>query len=101
MWVRDHQPEVFKQIYKVLQCKDYIALFLTGVFATDYSDASLTQLLDIERRTWAGYDGCDWDLSAGLDARSIPRLCCHRWRYCRSIESDWITAGYPGGDWRR
>jgi xylulokinase len=70
MWVRDHQPEVFKQIYKVLQCKDYIALFLTGVFATDYSDASLTQLLDIERRTWA----VDMMAALGLDPGLMPDL---------------------------
>jgi sugar (pentulose or hexulose) kinase len=37
----------------VLQAKDYAAFLLTGVFATDASDASLTQLLDMQRQEWA------------------------------------------------
>jgi xylulokinase len=37
----------------VLQPKDYAAFLLTGVLATDYSDASLTQLLDLRQRRWA------------------------------------------------
>jgi xylulokinase len=70
MWVRDNQPEVFARLFKVLQCKDYIAHFLTGEFATDYSDASLTQLLDLEKRTWA------WDMlsALGISASLMPDL---------------------------
>jgi xylulokinase len=66
MWVRDHQPEIYARLHKVLQCKDYIAFFLTGVFATDYSDASLTQMLDLEKRTWAWEMLSELGISAGL-----------------------------------
>jgi xylulokinase len=70
MWVRDNQPQIYQRVHKVLQCKDYIAYYLTGVFATDYSDASLTQLLDLEKRTWA------WDMlsALGLSASMMPEL---------------------------
>jgi xylulokinase len=37
----------------VLQAKDYAAFFFSGVIATDYSDASLTLLLDLAGRRWA------------------------------------------------
>ena len=53
LWIKDNQPDLYQHIHKVLQAKDYAAFLLTGVFATDYSDASLTQLLDLENRTWS------------------------------------------------
>ena len=39
MWVKNHQPELFNQIDKVLLPKDYIRYKLTGVFASEVSDA--------------------------------------------------------------
>lgn len=53
LWIRDNQPDIFRNTHRLLQAKDYAAFLLTGVFATDYSDASLTQLFDLERRAWS------------------------------------------------
>lgn len=53
LWVKDNQPDIYRQVHKVLQSKDYAAFLLTGVFATDYSDASGTQVFDLEGRHWA------------------------------------------------
>lgn len=53
MWIRDNQPDVYKRIHRVLQAKDYAAFLLASVFATDYSDASSTQLFDLEGCAWA------------------------------------------------
>lgn len=53
LWVKEHQSEIYRQAHKVLQAKDYAAFLLTGTFATDYSDASGTQVFDLERRRWA------------------------------------------------
>lgn len=65
LWIRDHQPDIFQRAYKVLQAKDYAAFLLTGTIATDYSDASLTQLLDLEKRRWAEplFDSLDLDVA--------------------------------------
>ena len=54
LWVRDNEPENYKNIYKVLLPKDYIRFKLTGVFATEVSDASGMQMLDINSRNWSG-----------------------------------------------
>jgi xylulokinase len=54
LWIKDNQPGIYRQISKVLQVKDYVAFLLTGVFATDYSDASGTQVFELESRRWAG-----------------------------------------------
>jgi xylulokinase len=53
LWVKDHQPEVYRRIGCVLQPKDYAAFLLTGLLATDYSDASGTQLFDLRQRQWS------------------------------------------------
>lgn len=53
LWLRDHQPDVYSRTHKVLQTKDYVAYRLTGQYATDYSDASGTNLFDLSRRSWS------------------------------------------------
>lgn len=53
LWVRDHEPEVWRQVRTVLLPKDYVRLCLTGERATDVADASGTLLFDVKRRTWS------------------------------------------------
>lgn len=55
LWVKENEPENFKRIKKVMLPKDYIAYKLSGVFATDYSDASGMMLLDVEKRDWSDF----------------------------------------------
>ncbi|HHU13403.1 MAG TPA: xylulokinase [Clostridiaceae bacterium] len=53
LWVRRHEPENFARCRHILLPKDYIRYKLTGVFATEVSDASGMNLLDIRARTWS------------------------------------------------
>ena len=53
MWVKKHQPEVFKKCRHILLPKDYLRYMLTGDFATEVSDASGMQLLDVPGRKWS------------------------------------------------
>ncbi len=53
MWVKNNQPHIYDRIYKILLPKDYIRLKLTGECATDVSDASGTQFLDVPNRRWS------------------------------------------------
>ncbi|MBC7251676.1 MAG: xylulokinase [Anaerolineae bacterium] len=53
IWVREHEPEIYEQVAKVLLPKDYIRYRLTGEFATEVSDASGTSLFDVGRRRWS------------------------------------------------
>ena len=53
LWIRENEPEIYKQIERVLLPKDYIRYRLTGDFATDCADASGTSLLDITKRDWS------------------------------------------------
>jgi xylulokinase len=75
MWVRNHEPDVYARTYKMLHAKDYLNFRLTGVMATEYSDASGTNLLDLNTRRWSdkllGITGIDGgklpDLKASTD----------------------------------
>lgn len=53
LWLREHEPDVYARIRRVLLPKDYVRLRLTGVHATDVSDASGTLLFDVAARTWS------------------------------------------------
>lgn len=53
LWVRNHEPENYGRCRHILLPKDYIRYILTGVFATEVSDASGMQLLDVPNRCWS------------------------------------------------
>lgn len=53
LWVREHEPENFARIAKIMLPKDYVAYRLSGVFSTDYSDASGMLLLDVKHKCWS------------------------------------------------
>lgn len=53
LWQREHQPELFATTHRILQPKDFVAYRLTGIMATDYSDASGTNLFDLNQRRWS------------------------------------------------
>ena len=55
MWVKNNEPEIYGKCEKILLPKDYIRFKLTGKFATEVSDASGMQLLDVTKRQWSGY----------------------------------------------
>jgi xylulokinase len=53
LWVREHEPEVYRQISKILLPKDYIRYRLTQSFLSDVSDASGTSMFDVGGRKWS------------------------------------------------
>ncbi|MDO5396514.1 MAG: xylulokinase [bacterium] len=53
MWVKKNEPENYAKCRHILLPKDYVRYKLTGEFATEVSDASGMQLLDIANRCWS------------------------------------------------
>ncbi len=53
MWVKNHEPEIYAKCAHILLPKDYVRWCLTGEFATEVSDASGMQLLDVPNRCWS------------------------------------------------
>ncbi|HYO80574.1 MAG TPA: xylulokinase [Bryobacteraceae bacterium] len=64
LWVRDHEPQQFERIRRILLPKDYIRYCLTGEFASEVSDASGTSLFDVVNRRWS------WEMA---DACAVSR----------------------------
>lgn len=70
LWVRRHEPDIFRALHLVLLPKAYLRLWLSGEAVEEMSDASGTLWLDAARRDWS-----DAALAAtGLDRRQVPRL---------------------------
>jgi xylulokinase len=89
MWVKDNEPDVYRQTFKSLCAKDYINLRLTGQWATDYSDASGTNAFDLNTFGWS---------ERILDlARHGPRASrrARRWRSAAA------TGAAPAWAWAR
>ena len=71
LWFRDSYPELYKKTSWIIQSKDFIAGKLTGNWgSTDFSDASLTCVLDLKERSWSGTVAGE----TGLDIEKMPRL---------------------------
>ena len=64
LWYRDHMPEVFRKIDKIVGTKDYLNYLLTGKLRTDFSYASGCGV----------YDLLKWDYAPELvEASGLPR----------------------------
>jgi xylulokinase len=70
MWVKNHEPEIYEKVARILLPKDYVRFMLTGEFATEVSDASGMQFLNITERNWS-----DEVLSKlGIDKALLPKV---------------------------
>jgi xylulokinase len=70
LWLRDHQPDAYKAAHKFVHAKDAIVARLTGVFATEPSDASGMNLYDLENGGWSEAI----IQAAGIDPSQLPEL---------------------------
>ena len=70
LWMRENEPELFAKVQKIMLPKDYLVYRLTGVHATDYSDASGMLLLDVEHKCWSK-EMCE---ICGVSEDQLPKL---------------------------
>jgi xylulokinase len=70
LWIRENEPEKWKQVRHVLLPKDYVRFRLTGDRGMDMADASGTLMLDVAHRRWS----TEVLQAAGLDASLLPPL---------------------------
>lgn len=66
IWLREHEPQIYRKIAHILLPKDYLRFKLTGEYAIDLADASGTLLLNVRSRSWS---------DEVLEALTIP----HEW----------------------
>ncbi len=71
LWFKENRPDEYKKTSWILQSKDFVAGKLTGKWGyTDYSDASLTCVLDLKKKAWSSRILEE----TGLDSGKFPRL---------------------------
>ncbi|GHT84926.1 pentose kinase [Bacteroidia bacterium] len=70
MWMKKHQPEVFKEVDKIVGSKDYINYKLTGLIATDPSYASGFGVFNLLK--W-DYEDRFFE-AAGIDKSLFPEI---------------------------
>lgn len=91
-WVREHEPDLFDRVAKVLLPAAYLNLYLTGEHVSDLSDASGTSWLDTGARHWS-----DALLAAGQMRRDqMPRLvegCAAAGQLREALRRDWGLSG--------
>ena len=70
MWLKDNEPEIFKNTHKMLGVQDYVIYLLTDKFVTDWSQACRTLLMNISTFQW------DEDLLkySGISKDLLPEL---------------------------
>ena len=80
LWMREHEPEPFSKIRRIMLPKDYLLYRFTGVHGTDYSDAAGTLLLDVPRKSWSEpmLDIC------GIGKEILPSLH-ESWEICGTL----------------
>ena len=91
LWMQKNEPELFARIAKIMLPKDYIVYKLTGVHATEYSDASGMLLLDVEHKCWSRemLEVC------GVREKQMPRLF-ESWQAVGTLRPDAAKAlGLP------
>ncbi len=76
VWLRNHEPEMYSRVARVLLPKDYIRYKLTGEFAAEVSDASGTALFDVANRRWSDemLAACDIPRSWMADCAESPEI---------------------------
>lgn len=70
IWMKENEPQNFARISKIMLPKDYLAYRLSGVFCTDYSDASGTLLLDVKNKKWSK----EMLSIVGINETQLPKL---------------------------
>jgi xylulokinase len=69
LWVRDHEPDVWRRIAHVLLPKDHVRYRLTGDYAVDKADGAGTLLFDLPARDWSP----EITEALGIDPAWLPR----------------------------
>ena len=53
MWIKHNEPDVYRKTHKMLHAKDYINFKLTGKMVTEFTDASGTNVFDLNTNSWS------------------------------------------------
>lgn len=93
LWVKENQPGIWKETHKILLPKDYIRFKLNKSFVTDWSDASATQLFNMEDLSWSD-EVCE---AAGINKSKLPAAVSPTEVIGRVTKKTAMEIGLPAG----
>lgn len=70
LWMQEEERELWAKVAHIMLPKDYLIFRLTGEFATDYSDAAGTLLLDVAAKKWSNEILAKYN----IDGKILPKL---------------------------
>ena len=70
LWMQEEERELWAKVAHIMLPKDYLIFRLTGEFATDYSDAAGTLLLDVAAKKWSDEILAKYN----IDEKILPKL---------------------------
>lgn len=70
LWVKEHEPEIFRKAKHFLLPKDYVRYVMTSEMQMERSDAAGTLLLNIEKNEWSA----EIAEAVGIDVAICPPL---------------------------
>ena len=70
LWMQEEERELWSKVAHIMLPKDYLIFRLTGEFATDYSDAAGTLLLDVAAKKWSD----EILVKYNIDEKILPKL---------------------------
>jgi len=86
MWMKEEQPELFRDAYKFISMKEYVFARFFGEYVVDYSIASASGLFDVHSLAWSSDVLHLLNIGEGKLSRLVSPY--HR---CAGLSSDWAT----------
>lgn len=78
IWIRENQPELFKRTFKFISIKEYIWFKLFGTYECDYSIASCTGLMELEKLAWSDEALTVAGITVEQLSTLVPTTCVRR-----------------------
>ncbi len=91
-WVLEHQPNKAENSVCILTCADWIGMNLTGIIATDYSNASIP-FMDLSKKQWS----INAVTEAGLNLNLLPKMQSATTQLGMITKAAAIKTGLPEG----
>jgi xylulokinase len=70
LWLRNHQPGLYRLTWKLMPSTSYVVYRLTGQCLIDYAQASSTMLFDVREQAWSN----TLLQATGIDPRWLPEI---------------------------
>jgi len=95
LWIKENEPDIYKQIYKISSPKDYVALQLTNNLFSEPTDALATGCFDYSRGAWSKELLNIFSLNPSIFPKIIPTTTSYGSVTSQASEKTGLPEGIP------